>query len=265
MIFATGTTGTIGKHLSNSVESLSVDLSENFYIETSRSMNDGILIHLAGIVGETQVTNDVNYARKVNVSGTARLGTLALEAGIRKFVFLSSSHIYKKKSSKIFETDPIETVSHYAEQKIAAEEKLRQIFQADPDRLLILRVFSILDWLGKDFTLSGAIRNLIDSKVDRIANGSDVRDFMQPFQVAKLVEELSNLQDACGVFNLCSGMGLTIKTATLEMLKKAGHPELIKKVEMGNSINPYIVGDTSRIEKLVNLNKLAWMAPPYVK
>ena len=265
MLFATGTTGTIGQHLNQLVQPLKIDLSKNFHLDKSLNLGNGIVLHLGGIVGEHEVTRDLEYSHNVNVDGTTRLGKMALDSGVQKFIYLSTSHIYKSKSAKLLETDPLEPTSHYAEQKIFAEQQLQKIFKNEPKRLLILRVFSILDWQGKEFTLSGAIRNLIAGQIATINTGSDTRDFLQPVQVAKILQDLAYLDEVFGVFNLCAGVELSIKHVTSAMLRQAGRLDLVDRIQMLNSSNPYIVGNNSKILKYVDLEKLRWEAPSYPK
>ena len=47
------------------------------------------------------------------------------------------------------------------EQKLKAEQGISQIFNDSPEKLCIVRVFSVLDWDVADFTLGGGIKKLI--------------------------------------------------------------------------------------------------------
>lgn len=265
MLYATGTSGTIGKHLTRGIQPLDIDLSVNFKLDKKYNYSGGAMLHFAGVVGESEVLKDLQYSRKVNLVGTSQLGKLALEAGINKFVYISTSHVYKQKYTKIFETDPTEPTNHYSEQKLSAEEQLKEIFKDDQSKLLILRVFSILDWEGKDFTLSGAIRGLMSGKIESIKNGEDVRDFLQPAQVAKVAEILARSKDAQGIMNLSSGVGLTIHKVVELMLKQANMLDLIYKVEKTRSMSPHIVGDNAKLLSQLEENNLFWKTPGYFK
>ena len=72
----------------------------------------------------------------------------------------------------------MDPVGAYAEQKIEAEQAVVEVFKETPEKLCIVRVFSVLDWDVADFTLGRAIKNLtIPSSNFKLPNSDDVRDF----------------------------------------------------------------------------------------
>jgi nucleoside-diphosphate-sugar epimerase len=78
--------------------------------ETLTGLFSGVetVFHLAGII----LANDASLFRRINTGGTKNMVAAALEAGVRHFVFVSS-------------TSAIEPISEYARSKAAAEEIVR--------------------------------------------------------------------------------------------------------------------------------------------
>ena len=121
---------------------------------------------------------DINFSRLVNVTGLERLASIFVEKTNSKFIYVSSSHVYRTSSNKISEVDAIEPQNLYAEQKYEAEECLQRIFVKCLERLVIVRVFSVLDWGMGPNTLGNAISQLAKHSSWVLQNGKDIRDFL---------------------------------------------------------------------------------------
>jgi nucleoside-diphosphate-sugar epimerase len=98
---ANGRSGTIGKFISAGCLTLSGDLESNEQLlNFEKSADDQtVFIHLAGIVGNSLVEKDLSLSRRVNVLSTQELGEAALKKGIKKFIYVSSCHVYGNKSA----------------------------------------------------------------------------------------------------------------------------------------------------------------------
>ena len=228
MILATGTSGTIGRHLSNFVKPISKKLEEISNKEFKTFSEEFTILHLAGIVGTNAVLSDVNYSREINVGMTLKLASIAREGNLQKFLYISSSHIYGSSSFDLQEDTLPNPQSTYAEQKLEAEIGLAKLFQDAPEKLLIIRVFSVLDIEMPEFTLGGAIGKICngDSSI-RISNSDDERDFMTPQKIAKALIRISEKQGTLGILNLCTQRALTVKAAGVQLLtsRKIFNPE----------------------------------------
>ena len=156
LILATGTSGTIGKHFSSHVSPISADLRNFNSVQTV----------LGKLVGKIEVEKDLDNSRKINILGTKSLAEHFKSNFSGKFYYVSTSHVYACSKDPIdeeFETSPS---TLYASQKLEAENLLKDIFSDSPDRLCILRLFSVLDWDTAPFTLGGGIRKLADKNSD---------------------------------------------------------------------------------------------------
>ena len=259
-IYATGLSGTIGKHLKELVTPLNIrlehlDESTKFEPLTTNS----VVIHLAVIVGYRSIDKNEKYSRLINVESTKTLAKKALAAGISKFVFISTAHVYKSSNTPLTENSVIDPINKYAEQKFEAEEALRDIFKFANEKLCIVRVFGVLDWDMKPETLGGAVKSLVYSNFSKIINhGLDVRDFSTPRQIAKTVLEIAKAPGMYGIVNLCSGHGLTVEQAVVKMLDKSKLMFNSTIVNRNNSTTPVILGDNYKLITYFPKLKMSW-------
>jgi nucleoside-diphosphate-sugar epimerase len=260
-IYSTGASGTIGKHLPSSVESIKFDLSAQRTDFSKITFDrDSNLIHLAGIVGPSEVSKNIEYSRSVNIEGTIFLAEQFIEKSDGIFYFISTSHVYSPSTELLSEKSFIKPINIYAEQKLEAEHALESIFCNQTERLCIIRVFSVLDWDTAPFTLGGAIRRLANNEPDfKLENASDVRDFLTPHSIASALHKIASRGSRYKVLNLCSGVGTSVGEAANRMLQQSGFELKEEQISVGNSKNPYAVGDNSVLKSLeLDLN-LEWL------
>lgn len=259
-IYTTGSSGTLGRHFSARAIAINRDFLSIDYIERlPKFAEHDSLVHLGGIVGNEAVENDPSRAHKVNVEATLRLAENFLSQNGSRFIFISSSHVYAPSAEKLNENSPLKPQSRYASQKIEAENLLQKLFSKKPEKLCVVRVFSVLDWDVAPFTLGGAIAKLaFEDPNFHLKNASDIRDFLTPRTIASALERIAECVEITGVVNLCSGTGTSVAEATRIMLKSRnlGVPE--DRIVPGNSPNPYIVGDNTRLVKALPGLDLVW-------
>jgi nucleoside-diphosphate-sugar epimerase len=257
-ILATGISGTIGSKLPKSVLPLILDLSEEF-TQDSELTNAKAVIHLAGVVGNVNVLKDPDYAYKVNVIGTMNLAKMIANYTDAKFIYVSSSHVYKKSLTKHLESSDVEPISVYAEQKARGEQEVIEIFKNCPERLIIIRVFSLLDWTLPDFTLGGMARKIYTAQSqNKIKFSDDVRDFLSSRDVANGIYKISADKYVSGIINLCTGKEKSVGSAIEEMFSHTNFEGIKPLLEPGNSETPYIVGDNSKLLNLFPDQNLNW-------
>jgi nucleoside-diphosphate-sugar epimerase len=257
-LYSTGTTGTIGRHLPSNVEPINIDLAsrqENF--ESIFFEKNSHLLHLAGVVGPSEVLKDVDYARSVNILGTKFLAQEFMKKSKGIFYYVSTSHVYAPTSDLISETSALAPANIYAEQKREAEVLLQDIFSQESHRLCIIRLFSVLDWEVPAYTLGGAIRRLTNSE-DMLSNSSDVRDFLTPKAIARAIYEIALVGTQIDILNLCTGVGLSVGAAAKKMLSESGFIVQENRFSWESGTNPYVVGDNSRLISCHPNLKLSW-------
>lgn len=259
-LFATGKSGTIGKHLPNSIQPLSIDLSSPASIRNNSNFDSAIgLLHLAGVVGMGEVAKDIEHAYAVNVNGAMLLAKEFYNKTKGKFYYISTSHVYAPTSQKIVEEMKTEPSSIYAQQKLDSETLISEIYANSPERLCIIRVFSVLDWDVPAFTLGGAVKKLTQGDSDfELSNSDDQRDFLTPKSIAAAIYGIASSGEINGIVNLCSGVGTSVRDAANRMLTESGYGIPIDRIKPGNSANPCVVGDNTKlVSALPDLN-LEW-------
>jgi nucleoside-diphosphate-sugar epimerase len=141
--------------LEGEVEQLQGDVRKR---EDVRKLVDGaeVLVHAAAAL-PIQVTREAIWS--ANVEGTATTLAAALEAGVKRVVYISSTAVYGvPEKHPIYEDDPLVGVGHYGASKIEAERICREFAQRGLETVIIrpktfigperLGVFEILfDWI----------------------------------------------------------------------------------------------------------------------
>jgi nucleoside-diphosphate-sugar epimerase len=252
-IVASGTSGTIGKHLGTKVESLNQRLDA--ISEQKINIHKGdTYIHLGAMVGPQIVGEYPVASKQINVDSTVRLAEHSLSVDVEKFVFISTSHVYAGGSEDKTELSQIDPLNVYAEQKYEAEGKLQDVFSGNKDKLLILRVFSILDWDTKPSTLGGGVSKLLSDRNFILMCGEDVRDFLTPEQVATIIVDIAQKKTAAGVLNLCTGIGISVRDAAHLMIKDRIPVDLSNRIQLGNSNIPRLVGNPSLLTQNLGIS-----------
>ena len=258
-IYATGTSGTIGRHLQSMVVSVNLDLAELLSIPAANFPKGSHLIHLAGVVGPAAVLDDVQRSYMVNVSATLKLAESFKTKSQGKFTYVSTSHVYSPTSDAIFESSPVAPPNTYAQQKLDAEKQLNELFMDSPERLCITRVFSVLDWDVASFTLGGGVKKMTQIDSDYVlSNSNDIRDFLTPSTIAQSLLEIAITDDAFGILNLCSGTGISVGDAARKMLTESGFLVPENRIISGYSSNPVIVGSNSKLRSILPKLALKW-------
>ncbi len=216
-VLVTGSEGFLGKHVSNAlvgdghdVQLLDIvhgtDITKPLSAEDYGSLD--AIIHMAAIAAPRTCTAEPTLAYDVNVNGTHQVLKLALETEARKFVFISSAHVYGI-SSRYFPADenhPLHPQETYTTTKILGEH-LCELYYANyglnyttlrlfnaygPSQPLGYFVPDILDKSKKGgFNLEGSNTTkdwvYVDDVVDAVLKAV-VTDFVGPVNIGTGVE-----------------------------------------------------------------------------
>lgn len=251
-IFATGKSGTIGRFLPE--EFIRIDFrTESFESEFQEYLGNEqfSVIHLAGIVGETRVTQNLVESQNVNVRKTAQMAEFCAKKKLKKFFYISTSHVYSKSEQPISELAPLDPRSEYSKQKLEAEIELAKIFNETPEKLCILRIFSVLSLESPDFTLGAAIRRAASNPEFKIINVDDQRDFLHPRQIIEILTKLVLLDDLPRVINICSGNAISVRDGIQQIVNQKNLRINDKQLIAGTSENPIIAGDATLLNSIL--------------
>ncbi len=197
-VLITGGNGFIGTHLASALVSAGanlkvLDLKKNpanknikqfcgsildkHLIERALKSID-IVFHYAALIGVEKIYNIPREVLKVNFEGTKVLLDSSVKAGVKKFIFASSSEIYGNPCElPLSEVSPKAPISTYGISKLASEEYC-SIFSLEYNIIItIIRHFNVYGPLQKEsFVISNFIRNVMKNKPPVIyGNGNQSR------------------------------------------------------------------------------------------
>jgi nucleoside-diphosphate-sugar epimerase len=261
MLFANGTTGTLGRHLLNSVVPITTRIENYTTSNLPQFSAPDQVIHLAGVVGANQVDLDSKYARQTNVDKLSDFAAICIKSRISRFVYVSSSHVYGPSLVDLGENHETNPQSEYARQKLEAEERLIEIFSQKKvsSKLLILRVFSVLDISTKPTTLGGAIGSIISGvRIEPIQNTNDVRDFLTPKIIANGILKVCTYPNIEGIYNLCSQKSISVYSAAESIFRHHNFENYQRFLHEGVSNSPRIVGSNQKLKNLIPDLDLQW-------
>ena len=258
IICASGTTGSIGRHLQK-VEPFKTrltDVSRNFDSEF-KNLRPDVFIHLAAITNSITAPNPEELSYEINVVGAIKAMQAFARNGGRRFIFASSGHVYgaTRLGGFALESDTPEPKSVYAKHKLIAEEKLAYIASDYGIELFNARIFSVFGANMAEHYLASKIfgvQKLANSPAvyPLVTNGLDVRDFLEPSAVANILFKLAStdfIKSYGEVINVCSGKPLTVRERIL--IDFPNWPEV--RIERNNSETPYLVGSSTKLKKIL--------------
>ena len=155
-ILVTGASGFVGRYLVNDLSktdeviacvreksnllpsSVQQTVSSSFF-DLAIPKDTDVIVHLAGIAHNKN--NSVDEFKKINVDGTLELARKALEANIKRFIFISSIGVNGNSThGKAFtEQDTPNPTNDYTKSKYEAEKALAKLFENTHIDLVIIR------------------------------------------------------------------------------------------------------------------------------
>jgi GDP-4-dehydro-6-deoxy-D-mannose reductase len=276
-VLVTGADGFVGTHLVRSLrargdiveacggpggpEALEITDADAVLRRLRQANPDGI-IHLAGVSSVAWSHQHPEETHRVNVLGTSILLEATRSAApTARLVLVGSGEEYGRlvEGSRAVETMPLAPLSPYAKSKADAEELGRQAARAHGLAVILARPFNHLGCgQAAQFVMPSFARQLAaiakagGDGVIEVGDLTPVRDFSHVDDVVAAYLLLLERGVSGEVYNVCSGIGLSIRQA-LDMLQElAGtraeirvDPSRIRPTEI-----PWLVGDPDRIEQL---------------
>ena len=186
MILITGSTGYIGSHLCYylkkkkikfvGIDNLSYSYKSNinqkdnhFFFDISyekkvyqliKEYNIDTVIHAAASSYVLEAEKEKKKYFLNNVTKTKKFIDTCKKAKIKKFIFLSSSNVYKEKKGiiKIKEKDSTKPKNFYGQNKLLIEQYLKE---KEFDSLVILRLFNIIGIFNPKFKIFNFKKKII--------------------------------------------------------------------------------------------------------
>jgi nucleoside-diphosphate-sugar epimerase len=121
----------------------------------------GTVIHLGAIVGDPACSLDENFTIEVNLMATRMIAEVCKGFGVKRFIFASTCSVYGASDDVLDEGSKLNPVSLYAKSKIACEQALMKMADAQFSPV-ILRFSTIFGLSGR--TRFDLVVNLLSAK-----------------------------------------------------------------------------------------------------
>ena len=280
-ILVTGGAGFIGSHLVDALvalgkevvvyDRLSTGSEENLptQVEVTRgdvrdqaqvaeSMKGADLVfHLAANANGTRSIDDPRFDFETNAMGTFNVAEAALEAGVNKFVYMSSASVYgTPRHFPMGEDHPTRPFVPYGASKLAAETLCRAFFDTFGLPLVVARPFCVYGPRENPrLALVEVTRYLswhLNGKSIPIVGDPDkkTRDFVHVSDVVQGLLLLADRAPVGEVFNLGSGTEVTMRDLANVIGTVTGRPALVETISQITEDTYRLVGDVSKIRSL---------------
>jgi nucleoside-diphosphate-sugar epimerase len=181
------------------------------------------LVAMAALVSVPACERDPALAERTNVTDlVATMTDFVAAAGGRDaaVVYASTAHVYASSSVPLDEDAPLGPRSVYARTKLAGERSLAALGVP----LTVARVFGLIaPRQPAHYVLPAMIARVRRGQLDQVPGLDHRRDYLDARDVCRLLAGLCQRRQT-GVFNVCSGVGVTIRRLIEEVLR-ATDPE----------------------------------------
>lgn len=213
-----------------------------------------VVLHVAALGSVPRSIDDPMTSNEVNVIGTMNVLCAARDAGVRRFVFSSSSSVYGANpampTDESFSTAPI---SPYAVSKLAGESYTRVFARVYDMETVALRYFNVFGPRQRPDAAYAAVIPLFmraaleGTPVPINGDGTQSRDFTYVENVvrANLLAAAAPTEASGGVYNIACGGRFSLLDVVAELEKLTG-----KKLE--RSHRPPRAGDIAHSEAAID-------------
>jgi nucleoside-diphosphate-sugar epimerase len=174
----------------------------------------------------------------------------------RRLVHVGTCLEYAPKASALVESDPVGPGSRYAATKAAAQLLVAHLSASAGLEHVHARLFNTYGYFeGQNRLIPFLLRQLRAGEPAALTAGSHVRDFTFVTDVAEALVKLGDcpLTDGRGVFNICSGQGISVRSVAESVADVVGFPRDLlhfgARPERGEE-PPRIVGSSARLNEL---------------
>jgi len=199
----------------NDIEIFEGDIRDRDFC-MKKTKNIDIVFHMAANIGNVKSLKNPQEDSEINVIGTLNMLEAAKENKIMKFVYSSSAAIFGElKSDTIIEEHPLHPDSPYGVSKLSGEKHVECYSKLFDFKSICLRYFNVYG-INQRYDEYG---NVIPIFMHRIQNGkkliifgdgTQTRDFVNVFDVARANLYVAEKVETNEVFNLGTGTSMSI-------------------------------------------------------
>lgn len=169
-----------------------------------------VLIHLAW-GGLPNYSSDFHIENELPVQ--INFLTHLIESGLKRLVITGTCYEYGMQSGELSEAAEITPVTKYGQAKALLLAVLEQLKTAHEFELVWLRLFYLYGTGQANSSLYSQFQHAIDTQqtVFNMSGGEQTRDFLPVKSAAERIVAISLLTDTSGIFNLCSGVPISVR------------------------------------------------------
>lgn len=191
------------------------------------------VFHEAAITSVPASVENPDLTREVNLEGTENLLDESLSEGVEKFIFASTCAIYgEAEKLPISENSKTKPDSPYAESKLKAENKVKNIQEKNGLDTVIFRYFNVYGPRQKGGRYAGVINKFLERLTNNqppiiYGDGEQTRDFIYIKDIVKAnMLGLEKKEISGEEFNVGTGKAVTINRLCNILLDLMGKTEL---------------------------------------
>jgi len=207
-----------------SVDFTKGDIKDASTVKAAVSSVD-MVYHLAAQISVPLSILNPKLNHEVNVVGTSNLLSASKNAGVGRFVFVSSCAVYGEPIYlPIDEAHPTNPISPYAESKLTSEQECIKLSKDHEIEAAVVRFFNVYGPRQGLNEYSGVITKFIEKIKKKLpltifGDGQQTRDFVFVQDITNALLLASKSKDANGqIFNIGTGKATTIKSLAETLL-----------------------------------------------
>jgi dihydroflavonol-4-reductase len=180
------------------------------------------IIHLAG-VAHSSLRTEAEKLRSthVNVEGTRIVVNAALRHGVRRFLFVSTAHVYGSPAARdIEESVPLDAASHYSQTKIEAEKVVLEAGRKGMETVIARPC--LIYGPGARFNLEQMMRGIDRHYYFHIAGIHPLRSFLSLENAARALVHLIGEQVPADIYNLADPLPYSLVDFANELADRLG-------------------------------------------
>lgn len=276
-VLVTGAAGFMGSHLMKELRlgsgDIAADITDDFAVPAGVSKLQwtfpsqapdalkGVryIVHLAALSSVSRSLKDVRRTYEINLFGTLSvLDYMVRSCPDARLLFISSAEVYKPSHRLLHEDSAIGPINPYGTSKASCEIALFQYARNYDLDVVVARPFPHFGpGQSDDFVFPSFCKRIISAKrevSDSIIAGNlnPVRDYLYVSDVARAYRILLTEGKTGGVYNICSGSGVSIGDMVQMLIDISGShthleidPQLLRPADV-----EFQVGDPSKIRSL---------------
>ena len=255
-------TGRIEKVFLSEDETWLSDIRDLFALtKCVQTIKPDIVLHLGALTAVAYSYNHPQEVLETNLIGSVNLAELCMRnvANFQQFIFASTAEVYGTTNQRLKREDNLDLKpnSPYAIAKYAVEKYLTYMHEAYNFPTTIFRFFNSYGRKYDNFfIIERIISQMLKEKICKLGDPEPVRDFLYyPDQLNAYMNAIENPKAIGQIFNVSSGIGVSIKEVTEHIAKLTDFKGEIVWREMPRRPLDimHLVGDNRKIRRILKV------------